>query len=280
MTTPSIDVFYIVRGADLEMRDRLLAFCRSYRRFAAGSDHKLHVILKGFANAVELEQARRDLRAELESFEEIFLPDVGFDLGAYRSAAIRTDGDFICCLNGSSVILGEYWLQKLVNNLVREGIGLVGCTGSYEAPQHAGTSCPQFPNPHLRSNAFAIDRRRFLAAMPSRPFASKLDAYAFEHGWQSLTAQIQAEGLGVLIVGRDGRGFEMAWWPRSDTFRQGDQSNLLVGDNQTLLFRRSTVENKRTLFALAWGDGSLFQVPLNGKQATPSPSTLASGQTA
>ena len=274
MTPPSIDVFYIVRGADPALRDRLSVFCRSYGRYAAGLPHKLHIVFKGFTNAAALKETRDTLHLQLHDFAELFLADPGFDLGAYRGAAGRADGELICCLNSSSVILGEYWLHKLVSNLRRDGVGLVGCSASYEAPQHVGLTCAPFPNPHLRTNAFAIDRRRFLAAMPRHPVTSKFDAYLFEHGTDSLTAQVQAQGLSVRLVGRDGRGYEATWWPQSGTFRQGDQANLLIGDNQTDVFRRSSIEEKKALFRLAWGDGSVFQVPLEAE------ATVTSGQSA
>lgn len=194
--------------------------------------------------------------------EGIFLPDTGFDLGAYFAAASRVNEDLVCFFNTSSEISSQEWLQKLFVNLDQLDVGIVGASGSYEAPQHAGLPCTPFPNPHLRTNAFLIDRKLFLSTRPNAPFTTKLDAHLFEHGVRGLTRRLVCEGLKALVVGKDGRGYEPAWWIRSATFRQGAQSNLLVKDNQTSAYAGAAIPQKRFLFNLAWGDGSLGQVTL------------------
>jgi hypothetical protein len=269
-----IAVLYIARGADPDATDRLAAFSASYRRRTAGAAHRLYVIYKGYSCAIDLSRAR----AAFEGLDagEIYLRDDAFDIGAYRSAACRVDAKLICCLNSASVILCDDWLGKLSANLTAD-VGLVGCTGSYEAPQHPGMNNPPFPNPHLRSNAFLIDRRRFLALVGHGRFTSKMDAYKFEHGRTSLTRLIGAEGLQVLVVGRDCRGYAQDRWVRSETYRQGMQENLIVGDNQTRDYRLAPVPEKRVLFALAWGNGTLGQVPSDPMRAEQRSLTLTSG---
>jgi len=62
-----------------------------------------------------------------------------------------------------------------------------------------------------------------------------------------------SRGLNVLVVGKDGVGYEKEDWTRSNTFRIGEQKNLLVADNQTRLFKTADAETKRRLAACAWG---------------------------
>jgi len=96
-------------------------------------------------------------------------------------------------------------------------------------------SFPQFPNPHVRTNGFLIERRRMLGFDP-QDIREKLDACAFESGPNGLTTQLRRAGLSAIVVGRDGGGWDVDEWPRSRTFRLQDQANLLISDNQSRKF--------------------------------------------
>jgi hypothetical protein len=80
-----------------------------------------------------------------------------------------------------------------------------------------------------------------------------MDAYRFESGMLSLTRQVQALGLDVLVVDRDGRGYRPDEWASSDTFRQNGQKNLLIADNQTDSFAASNETEQEALCRRAWG---------------------------
>jgi hypothetical protein len=65
-------------------------------------------------------------------------------------------------------------------------------------------------------------------------------------------------GLQILVVGRDGRAYEKENWFRSNTFRTGDQENLLVADNQTTEYAKSKNCKKQYLSYCAWGNEASF----------------------
>ena len=111
---------------------------------------------------------------------------------------------------------------------------------------------PPFPSWHVRSNAFAL-RRTSLLKVRCRRIRTKLDAFRFESGRDSLTAQVLAWGGGVRLVGKDGTCYEPERWPESGTFWQTDQENLLVADNQTLTYARADASNRQFYARLAWG---------------------------
>ncbi|MHB8654742.1 MAG: hypothetical protein ACYDA9_12780 [Terriglobia bacterium] len=83
---------------------------------------------------------------------------------------------------------------------------------------------------------------------------SKFAAYKFESGKHSLTRQIMSMNLNVLVVGRDGKGYENEEWSKSNTFWQRDQSNLLLADNQTIRYLSGDNKTKQYLSRSAWGD--------------------------
>lgn len=120
------------------------------------------------------------------------------------------------------------------------------------APRFDVRQFPRFPNPHVRSNGFMIRRDRWLQL----DFAprQKIDTSLFESGPQSLTASLRKSGLATVVVGRDGRGYDIPEWPRSQTFRLGDQGNLLVHDNHTRAFETMSAGARVAHAWMTWGD--------------------------
>jgi hypothetical protein len=98
-----------------------------------------------------------------------------------------------------------------------------------------------------------LDRKR-LVAMGLERVTDKRSAYLLESGPRSITRQVQAEGLSVAVVGRDGIAYDIGDWPHSATFRAGGQENLLVADNRTRDWDRASPRLRRRLTRDAWGD--------------------------
>jgi hypothetical protein len=244
-------VVYLARGADDDPLPRFERFVRSYRRFSAGEEHALFVVFKGFDSEAQLREGRAVFSAL--SYQPIFTTDDAFDLGAYRDAARQIQRDRLCFLNSNSEIAGESWLAKLSANFALPYSGLVGATGSLESLYLLDHAFPVFPNVHLRSNAFMIRREIFLHAMAHVPLLTKKDAFLFESGPNSMTRKLFFQGLSVLVVGRNGRGYPLDWWTHSRTFRLADQSNLLVHDNVTRQFAALPFPEKQAVARRSWG---------------------------
>lgn len=247
----TIAVAFLARGADVGWRTACERFLGSYRRCRPGVEHSLYVIFKGFHDANALNEAT-NLFSRVPH-KPVFLADDSFDIGAYIEWANRIDEDLICVLNTSSEILAEDWLRKLAVNLALPNVGLVSATGSYESLNELNQTFPVFPNIHIRSNAFMLDRDSFCRITKGQVIRDKLDAFHFESGPQSMTRQILAMGQEILLVGRNGRGYSPKWWPTSGTFRLGTQSNLLVADNQTRNFAALRWPEKREFVLRTWG---------------------------
>ena len=112
---------------------------------------------------------------------------------------------------------------------------------------------PPFPNPHIRSNGFMVNRARLLELGFEAP-SSKIGACAFESGADSLTARLRRKGLRAVIVDREGRGFDVQDWSRSRTFRLGGQEGLILHDNQTRRFESMPPGERVAHCRLTWGD--------------------------
>lgn len=78
-------------------------------------------------------------------------------------------------------------------------------------------------------------------------------AYVLESGKTSITNQVLRKGLKVLIVDCNGNAWMKEQWGESAVFWQGNQVNLLIADNQTRLYDKADILNKRNMTRLAWG---------------------------
>lgn len=314
-----IGVIYLCRYAEGESPVR--AFATGYRALAAGVDHDLYVIFKGFPSKESM-AAVRAMFGELP-VRAIELDDKDYDVGSYFAAAQFACNPRLVFFNTFSELLANGWLKKFDDALNSPGVGLVGATGSWQSHRSlyelglrralgsvthpreylnrlrtdplvtsraasltasrarkvfwANISrvfrrlfsslyrlvrfdqyllqYPPFPNPHIRTNAFMIERDRFLALNKSS-FRTKFSVYKFESGWRSLTQRIILHKLRPVVVGRDGKVYDVADWKSSATFWVGSQNNLLVADNRTRDYSEGSEATRIFLERSAWTDPS------------------------
>jgi hypothetical protein len=167
----------------------LRAFLRSYSEHPAGADHELVILLNGVGVELagdgrpgEPPLSRETLLDELRGTEHrlIELETPVLDLAAYGVAARSLEHPRLCFLNSYSVILGDSWLGHLAAAADLPGVGLAGATGSWESKaeligggaeewvyqlvklREKRREYPRFPNPHIRTTAFLIERDRAL----------------------------------------------------------------------------------------------------------------------
>jgi len=253
-----IAVLYVAR--DWEPLGR---FSGSYFNHDPGVNHDLIALEKGIS-------ASKSFQGFTNFPDRAFateVPNRGFDLGAYRYAALRLghEYEFLCLLNSHSVILDHNWLLKMYKPFALGGddVGLVGTTASCESMYENGLVnrkwfnsirrwyFPPFPNPHIRTQGILIRRHHLLEMWPLW-FPTKRHCYLFESGYNSLWRKMRARGLKAVIVGKDGHPREVDW-ATSQTFRNGEQENLLIADNQTCRYQRGTKQERTTLAGAAWG---------------------------
>lgn len=111
---------------------------------------------------------------------------------------------------------------------------------------------PGFPAPHVRTNAFVIERS-LLSSLSRGTLRTKSAACRFESGTRGLTSQLRNRGLEAVVVGRDGVALGHEQWPDADLFWQGSQCDLLVADNQTRAYDRGSPTTREWLSRQAWG---------------------------
>lgn len=225
-------------------------FIDSYRAHPAGAEHTLLAVFAG------PEEDRSPFHAAFEgvAHERLDL-GLGMDLAHYRTAVERRPAAAYCFVNTVTEVLAAGWLGLMSDALGEEGVGIVGACGSYESPnavrpgplRRLRPGFEAFPNPHLRTNGFALERR-LIEELDWPAQMTREQTVALEGGSRSLTRQVQARGLEALVVGRDG-AYQPPRWRQSRTFRSGEQENLLLGDNRTRHYQEG---GRITRFGLAW----------------------------
>ena len=234
-------------------------FAASYLAHPAGTDHRLLLVFKEYRDPPALDAARRAV-ADLD-YDELHMPRRCLDLAAYISVAEQRTEPWLFFCNSNSELLADGWLQTMLEHAHRPDVGLVGTTASYESFYSAAAPWEKplrrlrfdpFPNPHVRTNGFLIERELMLDLHWPK-VRRKRAAWALESGRRSVTRQIAERGLETVVAGRDGHAYERDRWPESSTFRSGDQSNLLMADNRTRQYDEASLQERRMLAELAWG---------------------------
>lgn len=256
-----------------------LTFFAHYKKFPPGINHRLHILCKRWA---EREMGLLKELAQAHNATIVELPDDGFDWGAYIRFAQNEKSPWLCFLNTHSRPVVADWLEIMAAQARRsQDIGAVGATGSWGSslparltqpssnmrllyPAYLALDAwryvtnfrefPQFPNPHLRSNGFLISRKVFCSFIEQRRIPrNKREAHILEHGKQGLGAFLRDKGMVQLVAAKDKLGYAEHEWDSSQTFRTPGQHNLLIRDNQTDFYERSSPETQRRLELEAWG---------------------------
>lgn len=260
-----IAVVHLVRAANAPAA--LRRFLDSYLECLAGLPHELVFVLKGFSPQLPAEVAELMDRVP---HRQIHCRDEGYDIASYFYAAERLAEPLLLFINSFSVLQADQWLSKLHSAYQESGGGVVGASGSWESmsldSSRGGllqrvrelalsaplrTLFPRFPNPHLRTNGFLLARIDFLAMRPGL-MRTKLGAWLFESGRNSMTRQVLRRGRKVLVVGRDGSVFPPEEWSQSRTFWQSKQENLLIQDNRTLAYQEGDADLQARRYTSAW----------------------------
>lgn len=243
-------------------------FAEAYRSMPAGIDHELVIAACPGAEAVPLGPLLEPLEG-IEYSLEVFEGE-RIDLQTYRELiAMRPDTEEFVFGNSYVRPLAPDWLEKLVAALRTPGVGLAGPSGSYESLVRElswplswvfTTRHPRFPNPHIRTSCFAINRAGVDAA-PWGKVGSKLAAYRVEGGRGSLTRKVLKAGLEAVVVSRDGKLHRIPDWRESATFRSGAQRQLLIADLRTDDYEHADAKQRAALEDSAWGSSETARPP-------------------
>ena len=236
------------------------SFGAAYRAVDPGVEHRLVALYNGFDGD---EAEVRDALAVTPD-QEIHTERPVQDLVAYRRALDVVSCDRVVFLNSWSEPLVDGWLAALAGALDDPGVGIAGCTGSWESPAseapphlklHRMLLFERFPNPHVRTNAFAL-RAELGRSLQWEVRRRKVGAESLESGKRGLTRQVIERGLRPVVVSRRGV-VEVEDWPEARVYRSARQEQLLVADNRTRQYAEADPRRRAVLARMVWRDRAL-----------------------
>lgn len=289
-----IDVVYLAYGKpeyDIHVKN----FFDSYKKYNAGYNHNLFIAAKSYENNPAAYDKLRDFAKE-NNAKIIDLPDDGMEFAAFYRSAKQCTSEYIFFITTNSYILKNDWLKFFVQAAAKnENYKFIGAMGSWgnaftnifkkilnkliirfskHHVSQGSRSMPPFktkllmlkdtifnpmpfPNYHIRTNAFLIDKQLYIDYMDKQGFPkTRYDAYKIECGHNSLTNFIKSHGFDVGIVGADAKLYKMPEWDKSETFRNASLKNLIIGDLLTTNYLNSSTAAKIRLEKQTWGYSS------------------------
>ena len=176
-------------------------------------------------------------------FKTFDIEDKLYTFGSVRPVIEKLDHEKIVFFNSFSKILAPKWLKTYVDAM-KPDVGIVGATGSLEN------------NPHIRGNAWMMDRRLWLEMTVNYKMDNRDDEHLTECGPDSITQRILKNGMKAIVVDRHNGNYE-DFGATANIFRRGFQQDLLVQCNRTYAYDIAHQEERCYLSSLAWGMESL-----------------------
>jgi hypothetical protein len=246
-----VAVVYLARITDEVDIELVKKFAKSFIRYKVGVNYKLYI---GYKDVKKSEYIRkiRYIFKELK-INEIYLPPDGYDIQSYIRISKQISENKVIFFNTGTEMKTSNWLAKMLMNINKENF-IIGGSGSYETLTPLIQNPPLFPNPHIRTNGFLIERKIFLNLTRGIRIKSKEDTWQFENGRNSLSAKLFENNGQVCIVDKFGIGYNFNRWPVSNTFRSSNQRNILFSDKQTREYAYSQLQYKNLLYLNAWGN--------------------------
>jgi len=260
-------------------------FLESYIKHPAGYPHDLVLLFNGVDDVQETKPYLDLILNTGIKFQTHINYHRHLDLQVYFWIAERLDTPYLLYFNSYAELREQAWLEKYMRHINSKDIGIIGATGSWlsyyrtimnnnswrwerdksfsqnlakyrlliKAMGYWKWLFPDFPNPHIRTNAFMISRDLMLQ-IKSRPLGSrKFNAYLLESGRNSITRQVLKKGLRAMVIDRNGMLYKPEEWDKAKVFWISEQENLLVSDNQTQLYASSPASEKHRMSFNVWG---------------------------
>lgn len=200
-------------------------FYDGYRKFKPTIPHDLIIVRCGATEG----------STDFDSIATHYLrfDGMGSDCAAYQHVVRVLDYDLVLCMNTLAYPWRYFWLSPFVDALKVHGKGVYGATASYENHPHLRTPAIAFHPDVVREYPFSTTNRE--------------DSVRFESGANSISAWAERAGYPVILVTADGRYYKGDWRKPNNIFRRGDQTNCLIWDRHTDLYRDSDDFTKQKL---------------------------------
>lgn len=206
-------------------------FIATYKQFPPEHDHELIAVVNGSRPTNEVTAMFEGLPVRFALYD-----GEGADIGSFQDVASKLDDGFMVCCVTRVYFHKAGWLRRMMEARTGYGAGLYGTSASEEGGAL-----------HVCCRCYGMDVdifKRYPVAITSRDQGT-----FFELGEGNLLNFFRKHRFAAKIVHwncvcdpEDARNF-------AKTFRLGDQSNMLVWDKHTDIFRDASHSDKRVMHA-------------------------------
>jgi len=249
-----------------------LKFLNNYRKFKAGTKHKLIICFKNLNEIKRLNFKKRIKKINYIEYVDTNKVD-DFDLGSYFRIAKKFQKAVFLFLSGHCYPIKKNWLKLFKDNYGPNKI--ISSTGSYESMNSLPFNIRNnflkniyfkiillmnfngFPNPHFRTSCFMISAHNLLK-YKFDPIKNKLDTNIIESGKKSLTNFFKKKKFKIYVINSDGKLFAEKEWKLSETYAFKKQAKLIISDNRTRKYSKLTNIEKKNKEIIVWGKNKIF----------------------
>lgn len=247
----------------------LKKFLKSYKKFKAGSKHKLVVCFK------QLSKKELNKRISLLKRIDYFIDPIDVndhEWGSFKRISQIYSKNYIFFMNDYSYPITSNWL-KYFDKFKKKKM-IIGCTASkssnfdnsfyrsYEDNYFKAIfkiiyfffTIPRYPNPHLRINAFLIKSKDYLEFIENKKISLKIQSLALESGYNGFTNFFRKKGYKIKILNRFGKLFDLDNGFLSKTFASYNQEGLIISDKQTRSYDKLNLYKKLKKTKQTWGN--------------------------
>jgi hypothetical protein len=217
-------------------------FATGLRNYNTKAMYHIDVILNG-GTPKDHELAKSIFNGLSASF--YIYPGSGCDFGSYFWRAKNCqENDFQVCMSTRSYPWRDGWLKNLVDARIGHGPGLYGTSISMEGGKL-----------HTCTRVFAADSRDFasypheITSRDQGTFVEVYDGNLYE--WFRCKGKQNKVVYGSGAFDAD-HGPDSPCWTEPNIFRKGDQSNLIVKDKHTDVYRDASDSEKRRLESICY----------------------------
>ena len=245
-------------------------FINNYKKYKAGTRHKLIICLKLFKQN-EIIKIRKKLKI-LKYVEFIdSCTNNDWDFGSYkRVAKLYYDKD-ILFLSSHSYPKCNNWLKKLF--IFKNKNTVIAPTASNESlvdsiklknkfykiirylirKKRFKNNFEEFPNPHFRTSSFLINSKIFYNFIKNKKIRNKEDTLIIEAGKNGLTNYLKNKKIKIYVVNSDGKKFIEKNWMLSETYHYKTQSKCLISDKHSRKYDQMNNLERIKSQKIVWG---------------------------
>jgi len=214
-------------------------FCDTWREFDPGRSCSIAALTCNGDVDSSISKMFHDMPVDFHRYD-----GAGCDLGSAQKISHAFDQTFMVNMTSRCYFWKSDWLRRLV--IAREAIGpdLFGCYASRESGHL-----------HLCTRAYCLDSDDF-KQYPVE-IQSRNQGVFFECGDGCLLDWFEGRGRAAWVVGWSGIHEKADWFKISNRFRNGDQSDCLIFDKHTDIYRDAEGDFKTQLEEMANNGGNV-----------------------